>query len=110
MILKLILILILILDIGIKIDSSINIISDIIVAIHIIYIQIHIDELFCRFNVGDPGCIVTEEAKRMLSRTKELCYLTTIVMRLFEDTSKVCRFSLPKFARRFSLASFVCRI
>lgn len=33
---------------------------------------------------------MTEEAKRMLSRTKELCYLTSFVIRLFEDAEKVC--------------------
>lgn len=52
-----------------------------------------------RFPIEDAGCVVTEEAKRMLSRAKELCYLTSIVMRLFEDTGKVgqCMFVFPLF-------------
>ncbi|CAM9730098.1 unnamed protein product [Pylaiella littoralis] len=41
-----------------------------------------------RFPIGKHEAVVTEEAMRMLSRTKELCYLTSFVIRLFEDTEK----------------------
>ena len=44
-----------------------------------------------RFPIGGHEAVVTEEAKRMLSRTKELCYLTSFVIRLFEDAEKVRR-------------------
>lgn len=49
--------------------------------------------VFCisRFPIGGHEAVVTEEAKRMLSRTKELCYLTSFVIRLFEDAEKVAR-------------------
>lgn len=43
-----------------------------------------------RFPIGGREAVVTEEAKRMLSRTKELCYLTSFVFRLYEDAEKVC--------------------
>lgn len=42
-----------------------------------------------RFPVNGHEAVVTDEAKRMLSRTKELCYLTSFVIRLFEDAEKV---------------------
>ncbi|CAM9365448.1 unnamed protein product, partial [Scytosiphon promiscuus] len=41
-----------------------------------------------RYPIGGHEAVVTEEAKRMLSRTKELCYLTSFVIRLFEDAEK----------------------
>lgn len=44
-----------------------------------------------RFPIGKHEAVVTEEAMRMLSRTKELCYLTSFVIRLFEDMEKVWR-------------------
>lgn len=43
-----------------------------------------------RFPMDGYDCVVTDEAKRMLSRTKELCYLTSFVIRLFENAEKVC--------------------
>lgn len=42
-----------------------------------------------RFPISEHEAVVTDEAKRMLSRTKELCYLTSFVIRLFEDAEKV---------------------
>ena len=42
-----------------------------------------------RFPISGHEAVVTEEAERMLSRTKELCYLTSFVIRLFEDAEKV---------------------
>lgn len=42
-----------------------------------------------RFPSDGHECVVTEESKRMLSRTKELCYLTSFVIRLFENAEKV---------------------
>ena len=44
---------------------------------------------FYRFPISGHEAVVTEEAERMLSRTKELCYLTSFVIRLFEDAEKV---------------------
>ncbi|CAM9583380.1 unnamed protein product [Discosporangium mesarthrocarpum] len=41
-----------------------------------------------RFPIGDHPSVLADEAKRMLSRTKELCYLTSFVIRLFEDMEK----------------------
>lgn len=44
-----------------------------------------------RFPINGHEAVVTDEAKRMLSRTKELCYLTSFVIRLFEDAEKVSK-------------------
>ncbi|KAG5181367.1 histidine phosphatase superfamily-domain-containing protein [Tribonema minus] len=41
-----------------------------------------------RYPIGNRSSVVTEEAARMISRTKELCYLTSFVLRLFEDLEK----------------------
>ncbi|CAM9563815.1 unnamed protein product, partial [Phaeothamnion confervicola] len=41
-----------------------------------------------RYPVNGHPPLVTGEAARMLSRTKEMCYLTTFVIRLFEDLEK----------------------
>ncbi|CAM9112148.1 unnamed protein product [Choristocarpus tenellus] len=41
-----------------------------------------------RFPIGGHPPAVTEEAQRMLGRTKELCYLTSFVIRVFENVEK----------------------
>ncbi|CAM9409508.1 unnamed protein product, partial [Laminaria digitata] len=41
-----------------------------------------------RFPISGHEAVVTDEAERMLSRAKELCYLTSFVIRLFEDAEK----------------------
>ena len=53
-----------------------------------------------RFPVSGHEAVVTDEAERMLSRTKELCYLTSFVIRLFEDAEKVTRITQHPAAER----------
>ena len=37
---------------------------------------------------GRKGCCFTEEARRAIDSTPELCYLTHVVLRMFEDVDK----------------------
>ena len=41
-----------------------------------------------RFPEENKECCFTEEARRVIDNTPELCYLTHIVLRMFEDLDK----------------------